>query len=57
MTDRRCFAVELNPAYVDVAVRRWQEYTGREAVLEASGETFAETMTARLGSGPEEDAA
>lgn len=57
MTGRRCFAVELNPAYVDVAVRRWQEYTGREAVLEADGSTYAETTAARLGSGPEEDAA
>ena len=47
MTGRVCFAVELNPVYVDVAVRRWQEYTGREAVLESSGETFAETEKAR----------
>jgi len=56
-TGRRCYAVELNPAYVDVAVRRWQEYTGRDAVLEGSGETFAETMAARLDGEPEEDAA
>jgi DNA modification methylase len=47
LTGRVCFAVELNPIYVDVAVRRWQEYTGREAVLESSGETFAETEKAR----------
>lgn len=32
---RRCFAVELNPEYVDMAVMRWQEYTGREAILNA----------------------
>jgi len=49
MTGRRCYAVELNPAYVDVAVRRWQEFTGREAVWENSGDTFAETTAARLG--------
>jgi DNA modification methylase len=30
---RRCFAVELDPRYVDVAVDRWQRHTGREAVL------------------------
>ena len=28
---RRCFAMELEPRYVDVAVRRWEEYTGRKA--------------------------
>jgi len=56
-TGRRCYAIELNPAYVDVAVRRWQEYTGRDAVLEGSGATFAETIMARLEGEPEEDAA
>ncbi len=45
MTGRSCYAVELNPAYVDVAVRRWQEFTGKDAVLEASGQTF-EALTA-----------
>lgn len=47
MTGRRCHAVELNPVYVDVAVRRWQEFTGRDAVLEASGEAFAAVAEAR----------
>ena len=42
MTGRRCYAVELNPAYVDVAVRRWQDFTGREATLEGDGRTFAQ---------------
>ena len=28
---RRCFGVELDPRYVDVAVRRWEEFTGRKA--------------------------
>jgi DNA modification methylase len=32
MTGRRCCAIELAPEYVDVAVRRWQDYTGRTAV-------------------------
>lgn len=39
-TGRCCYAVELNPAYVDVAVKRWQDFTGKEATLEGSGETF-----------------
>jgi DNA modification methylase len=34
MTSRRCRAVELNPLYVDVAIRRWEAFTGRRAVLE-----------------------
>lgn len=40
MTGRHVYAIELNPAYVDVAVKRWQEFTGKDAVLEASGATF-----------------
>lgn len=28
---RRCFAMELSPAFVQVAIQRWQEFTGREA--------------------------
>lgn len=31
---RRCFGVELSPAFCDVAVRRWQDATGQQAVLE-----------------------
>ena len=44
---RHCHAVELDPAYVDVAVLRWQAFTGREAVLEATGESFAAVSAAR----------
>jgi len=28
---RRCFGIELDPRYVDVAVRRWERYTGKQA--------------------------
>ena len=42
MTGRRCFAIELNPAYVDVAVKRWEAFTGEAATLEGDGRTFAE---------------
>ena len=44
---RRCFAMELAPAYVDVAVRRWQKATGKEARLEAEGASFAEVARQR----------
>jgi len=39
-TGRRCYAMELSPNYVDVAVRRWQQFTGKRAVLESNGEPF-----------------
>ena len=38
---RACHAVELSPAYVDVAALRWQAFTGQQAVLESDGGTFA----------------
>jgi DNA modification methylase len=44
---RRCYAMELAPAYVDVAVRRWEKATGRQAVLEADGATYLEAAKAR----------
>jgi DNA modification methylase len=44
---RHCYAVELDPAYVDVAVERWQVFTGKDAVLEATGETFAAVKATR----------
>ncbi|WP_102108827.1 site-specific DNA-methyltransferase [Oceaniglobus roseus] len=46
-TGRVCHAVELDPAYVDVAVLRWQAFTGRQAVLEGSGEPFDAVAGAR----------
>jgi DNA modification methylase len=48
MTGRSCHAIELNPAYVDVAVKRWQEFTGQAATLEGDGRTFAELGAERL---------
>lgn len=47
MMGRCVYAIELNPAYVDVAVKRWQDFTGQVAVLEATGQTFAEMEAAR----------
>ena len=41
-TRRRCIAVEIDPAYVDVAIRRWQEMTGAAAILAENGQTFSE---------------
>ncbi|HMQ92168.1 MAG TPA: DNA methyltransferase [Amaricoccus sp.] len=44
---RSCLALELDPAYVDVAVTRWQDFTEEVAVLEADGRGFAEIATMR----------
>ena len=41
-TGRRGRAIELDPRYVDVAIRRWQKATGGTAVLASSGNTFDE---------------
>lgn len=46
MTGRFCYAVELNPSYVDMAVTRWQDFTGKKAVHE-SGKTFDEMAASR----------
>ena len=47
MTGRCCHAIELDPVYVDVAVTRWQAFTGQAAILDGDGRTFAEIATAR----------
>jgi DNA modification methylase len=41
MTGRACRAIEIDPTYVDVAVMRWQNFTGKIATLEATGAPFA----------------
>lgn len=40
-TGRVCCGVDLDPLYVDVAIRRWQNATGREAVMVGTGELFS----------------
>ena len=40
MMDRVARLNELEPKFVDVIVKRWQEYTGRVATLEGDGRTF-----------------
>ena len=49
MTGRHIYAIELNPAYVDVAIKRWQDFTGEQATLEGDGRTFAELEAERHG--------
>ena len=39
-TGRRCYGLELDPVYVDTAIRRWQARTGDSARNQASGRKF-----------------
>ena len=34
--------MELDPKFVDVIVKRWQEFTGKHAIHAETGEPFAE---------------
>jgi DNA modification methylase len=51
-TGRKARALEIDPAYVDVAIRRWQTYTGKAAVLANSGKTF-EIIEEQRGARPD----
>ena len=39
--------MELDPKYCDVIVKRWQEFTGKQAVLESENKTFSEMSELR----------
>jgi DNA modification methylase len=49
LTERVCYGLELDPKYVDVAVERWQQLTGKQAKLEADGKTFEKVKADRRG--------
>ncbi len=44
---RICYGIDIDPVYVDVAVKRWQEYTGEKATLENDGRSFDEVAEER----------
>jgi len=45
---RRAYGMELDPLYVDVAVRRWKAATKADVILAGDGRTFEEVAAARL---------
>jgi DNA modification methylase/ParB-like chromosome segregation protein Spo0J len=44
---RICYGMDIDPRYVDVAVLRWQRFTGKQAVLDGDRRTFDEIARAR----------
>lgn len=47
ITGRGVRAIEIDPAYVDLAVVRWQTFTGKSATLAGDGRTFADIAEQR----------
>ena len=46
-TGRRCFGIEIDPLYVDCAIRRWQAFTGGRARHVETGRDFSDLATVR----------
>lgn len=38
--NRRCFGMELDEKYCDVIIKRWEQFTGKKATLEPTGQTY-----------------
>jgi DNA modification methylase len=50
-TGRHARLMELDPKYVDVIIKRWQDFTGQKAMLEGDGRAFDELSKERLKNG------
>jgi len=48
MTARLAIAIDIDPIYVDVAVKRWEAFTGEKATLDGDGRTFEAIAAERL---------
>lgn len=46
-TGRQARVMEMDPRYCDVIVQRWQDFTGKQATLEADGRTFKQVLSER----------
>jgi DNA modification methylase len=49
---RKARLMEIDPKYADCIVRRWQDFTGHQAVLEDDGQTFLEASRSRVAAAP-----
>lgn len=50
MLGRMARCIEIDPRYVETSIMRWQNFTGSEAVLEETGQTYAEVVACRQNS-------
>jgi DNA modification methylase len=46
-TERVCLGLEIDPRYVDVIVRRWQEFSGKTAALAGTDQAFEQVRDVR----------
>ena len=46
---RVLFGIDIDPKYVDCAVSRWEKFSGKQATLDSTGQTFAQVRESRLG--------
>jgi DNA modification methylase len=45
--NKTCFTIDFEPKYVDVIIKRWMQFTGKQATLEATGQTYEELSNGR----------
>jgi DNA modification methylase len=57
MTGRCCVAMEIEPRFVDVACRRWEQLSGLKAILAGDGRSFAEIARQRAAGADANDGA
>ena len=46
-SERLCYGLDIDPRYVDVVVQRWEQFSGAQAKLDGSGQTFQQVREAR----------
>jgi DNA modification methylase len=44
---RICYGIELDPLYIDTAIRRWEDITGEDAINVGSGKSYKELLLAK----------
>lgn len=48
---RKCLMMEISPLYIEVIIKRWQDFTGQKAILESNGMSFEEIANGRTREG------